>query len=69
MLYEMETRKRARKPLETVASESTTDSRKKTKYARIVEAHESTRKRLESTLTRNHVDHIAEKGVSFNTSP
>ena len=32
----------------------------------IVEAHESTRKRLESTLPRNHEDHIAEKG--FNST-
>ena len=30
-------------------------------YACIVEAHESTRKRLESTLPRDHEDHIAEK--------
>ena len=53
-------RKRARKPQETVASGST-DPNKKTKYACIVEAHESTRKRLESTLPSNHEDHIAEK--------
>ena len=56
----MEMRKRARKPQETVASGST-DPNKKTKYACIVEAHESTRKRLESTLPSNHEDHIAEK--------
>ena len=56
MACEMETRK----PQETVASEST-DSHKKTKYACNVEAHESTRKRLESALPRNHEDHIAEK--------
>ena len=30
----------------------------------IVEAHESTRRRLESTLPRSHEDHIAEKGSS-----
>ena len=34
---------------------------KKTRYARIVEAHESKSKRLESTFPRNHDDHIAEK--------
>ena len=64
MPCKMETRKRARKPQETVASEST-DSRKK-KYACIVEAHESTRKRLESTLPRNHEDHITDK--EFNST-
>ena len=37
---------------------------KETEYPCIVEAHESTRKRLESTLPRNHEDHIAEKGLS-----
>ena len=47
MPCKMGTRKRARTPQETVASEST-DSRKKTKYACIVEAHESARKRVES---------------------
>ena len=29
-----------------------------------MEAHESTRKRLESSLPRNHEDHIAEKGFN-----
>ena len=61
MPCKMDTRKRARKPQETAASECT-DSHKKTMYACIVEAHESTRKRLESTLPRYHEDHIAEKG-------
>ena len=56
-------RQEARKPRETVASEST-NSRKKTKYACIVEAHESTRKLLESTLRRNLEDHLAEKGLN-----
>ena len=32
------------------------------KCACVVEAHESTRKRLESTVQRKHDDHIAEKG-------
>ena len=35
--------------------------KKKTKYACTVEAHESTRKPLESTLPKDHEDHIAEK--------
>ena len=36
----------------------------KTMHASIVEAHESTRKRLESTPPRSHEDHIAEKGFN-----
>ena len=32
-----------------------------------MEAHESTRKRSESTLQRNHDDHIAEKGFNSLT--
>ena len=58
----METRKRARKLRGTVASESI-NTDKKTKYACILEAHESTRKRLESTLPRNHDDCIAVEGL------
>ena len=34
----------------------------KTKHACIVEAHESTRQRLESSLPKDHEDHIAGKG-------
>ena len=40
------------------------DPHKKTKFACIVEAHESTRKRLESTLPKDHEDHIAGKGFN-----
>ena len=54
----MGTRKRLRELQETAAT-GITESNGKTKYACIVEAHESTKKRLESTLP------IAEKG--FNT--
>ena len=36
----------------------------KTKYACIVEANESTRKRLEGTLQKDHEDHIAGKGIN-----
>ena len=36
----------------------------KSKRACIVEAHESTRKRLEGTLLRDHEDHIAKKGFN-----
>ena len=38
----------------------------KSKHARIVESHESMRKRLEGTLSKDHEDHIAEKG--YNSS-
>ena len=41
--------------------EENTNLRKKTMYACIAKAHESKRKRLESTHPRNHEDHIAEK--------
>ena len=61
----MVTRKRLRKLRSAVASENT-NPRKKTKYACIVEAHESRRKSLEYTLPRNHEDHITEK--MFNST-
>ena len=38
---------------------------RKTKYACIVEADESTRKRLEETQRENHEDHIAGKGINL----
>ena len=41
----------------------TSDARK-TKYACIVEADESTRKLLEGTLHKHHEDHIAGKGIN-----
>ena len=37
----------------------------KTKYACVVEAHESTRQRLEPSLSKNHEDHIA--GKEYNS--
>ena len=64
----MGTRKRCKELRETVAS-GDTHPHKKTKFACIVEAHESTRKRLESTPPRNHDDHSAERGFnSMNRS-
>ena len=36
----------------------------KTKYACIVEADESTRKRMEGTLHKGHEGHIAGKGIN-----
>ena len=50
--FEMETRKPARKPQESVAS-GRTEHNKKTKYACIIEADESTRKLLEYAVPRN----------------
>ena len=64
MHCKMEIRKRARKPQETVASGST-DPNKKTEYACIVEAHESTRNRLETTLPRNQEDHTTDAGLTI----
>ena len=49
----MGTRKRLRE-LQEIAVRRITESDRKTKYACIVEAHECTRKRLESTLLGNH---------------
>ena len=59
MLCKMGTKKRSMKLRETAR-----ESNKKTTHACIVEAHESTRKRLESTLPSDHEDHIAEKGFN-----
>ena len=36
----------------------------KTKHSSIVETHESTRERLESTLPKDHEDHVAGKGFN-----
>ena len=63
MLCKMGTRKRFKELQETAAS-GITESNKKTKHAWIVEAHESTRKRLASTLPRSHDEHIVEKGFN-----
>ena len=61
LLCKMVSRKLAWKLRETVENENI-NTHKKTKYACAVEAHESTRKRLESTLPRNHEDHLRERG-------
>ena len=66
MPCKMETRRRLKELRETVAS-GDTHPHKKTKYACNVEALESTRKRLESALPRNHEDHMAEKGFNSIT--
>ena len=63
MPCKMGTRKRITEPQQTAASRIM-ESNRKTKVACIVEAHESTRKRVESTLPRSHEDHIAQKGLN-----
>ena len=45
-------------------TESGSNRIRKSKHARIAEAHESTRKRLERTPSKDHEDHIAEKGFN-----
>ena len=47
---------------ETEAKSDTFTSIPNTKHACVVEAHESTRQRLESSLPKNHEDHIWGKG-------
>ena len=49
---------------ETAAKSDASNKILKTKYVCIVEAPESTRQRLESSLPKNHKDHIAEKGFN-----
>ena len=50
---------------ETEAKSDESNKVPKTKHACIVEAHESTRKRLESALPKIHEDHIA--GKEYNS--
>ena len=50
--------------LETVARSDDSNKIHKIKHAWIVEAHESKRKRLESSLPKGHEDHIAGKGYN-----
>ena len=62
----LRTTKRPNKLQETDSETQGSNKIQKTKHACIVEAHESTRKRLESTPPKDHEDHIAEKW--FNSS-
>ena len=55
-------RERLQKLRETASESDESNKIQKTKHPCIVEAHESTRNRLESTLSQDHEDHIAEKG-------
>ena len=58
----MRTKKRPNKSRETDDETKGSNKIHKTKHACTVEAHESMRKRLESTLPKDHEDHIAGKG-------
>ena len=60
----LRTTKRPNKLLETDSEIRGSNNIQTTKHACIVHAHESTKKRLESTLPKNHEDHIAEKGFN-----
>ena len=62
MPCEMGTKKRLKRLRETANESDESNKIQKTKLACVVEAHESTRKRLESTQPNDHEDHTAEKG-------
>ena len=59
---ELRTKKRPNKLWETDSETPEANRIQKTKHAYIVEVHESARKRLESTLPKDHEHQIAEKG-------
>ena len=54
----------SRKPLSNVLKSCSSPGICNTKYACIVEADESTRKRMGKTLHEDHEDHIARKGIN-----
>ena len=60
----MGTKKRLKELRETATDGDESNTIQKTKHACIVEPHESTRKRLGSTLPKDHEEHIAEKGYN-----
>ena len=62
MPCKLRTKKRSNKSRGTDDETKGSNKIQKTKHACIVEAHESNRKRFESTLPKDHEDHIAEKG-------
>ena len=59
----MRTKKRPNKSRETDDGTTGSNNIQQANHCSIVEAHESTRKLLESTLPKDHEDHIAEKGL------
>ena len=64
MHCKLRTKKRPNKSRETDDETKGSNEIQKTEHACIVMAHESTRMRLESTLPKDHEDHIAEKGLN-----
>ena len=62
MPCKLRTKKRSNKSRRTDVETKGSNKIQKTKHACIVEADESTRKRFESTLPKDHEDHIARKG-------
>ena len=64
MPLKLRTKKRPNKSRETDDETKGSNKLRKTKHACIVEADDSTRKRLESTLPKDDEDHIAEKGFN-----
>ena len=63
MLRKMGTKKRPNKLRETASKTNESNKIRKTQHAYVVEAHESTRKRLKS-LPKNNEDLVAEKGFN-----
>ena len=61
LLCKLRTTKRRNKLLETDSETKGSNKVLKTMHACIVKAHEFTRNRLESTVPKDHKDHIAEK--------
>ena len=59
------TRRARLRKLKGLGVSPTRFQKKKKKHACIVESHESTRQRAESSLTTNHEDHIASKTKNF----
>ena len=64
MPCKLRTTKRPSKLLESDSENNESNNIRKTKHACIVEAQESTRKLLESTLSKDHEYHIAGKGYN-----
>ena len=64
MLCKLRTKKRSNKSRVTDDGIQGSNKIQNTKHACIMEAHETTRMRLESTLPKDHENHIAERGFN-----
>ena len=67
MPCKMGTKKRSTRLRETASETTESNKVQKIKHACIGEAHESSRKRFESTLPRDHEDRVAGKGFTSMT--